>query len=215
MLPLSKTNTNLALYKPVTVSSARYAVRPGSSAVDGISATRWESNYSDQQWLYVDLMKKYAIDTIIINWENAYGKDFDLQVSDNSVNWITVRSETGNTAVNDTFTNLNTSGRYVRMYGKKRATAFGYSIYEMKIYAPNGANKAKSDDALIKNEKPVPVQSSITVSPNPATSDIHFLFQNINSKTFSVTLNDVNGKPVLQQILQTNNAGTYELHTPA
>ena len=52
---------NLALNKPVTVSSVENASYPGTNAVDGNPGTRWSSAFSDPQWIYVDLQATYNI----------------------------------------------------------------------------------------------------------------------------------------------------------
>ncbi|MEY9907296.1 hypothetical protein ABIA35_003525 [Catenulispora sp. MAP12-49] len=46
---------NLSQGKPATVSSIENSSYPASNAVDGNSSTRWSSQFSDPQWLQVDL----------------------------------------------------------------------------------------------------------------------------------------------------------------
>lgn len=51
---------NLAFGKNVVASSSS-ASRPASLVADGGAGSRWESDASDSQWIYVDLGKKEKI----------------------------------------------------------------------------------------------------------------------------------------------------------
>lgn len=81
----------------------------------------------------VDLGYRYDICEVILHWEDAYASNFQVQVSDDTLNWTALESITGNSAVNDTFF-LSGTGRYLRIYGTKRATPFGYSLWEVQAY---------------------------------------------------------------------------------
>lgn len=129
--------TNLALNRPVTVSSTEFPL-VGSQAVDGNATTRWASNQSDPQWIYVDLGSSQAIDRVRITWETAMASNYELQTSADASTWTTVKIVTSNTTSVNDHTALGGTGRYVRMYGTTRATTFGYSIFELEIYGPAG-----------------------------------------------------------------------------
>lgn len=135
--------TNLALYKPVTVSSVENAGLSGTNAVDGNTGTRWSSAFSDPQWIYVDLQATYNITRVKLNWEAAYATSFQIQVSSNAVNWTTNYSTTTGTGGIQDLTGLSGTGRYVRMYGTVRKTQYGYSLYEFEVYgaAPAPTNQ--------------------------------------------------------------------------
>ena len=151
--------TNVALNKTVTVSSTELAETPASAATDGNLATRWSSAFSDDQWLSVDLGSRYAISQIRITWEAAYGKDYLVQVSDNASTWQTVRDVTGNTTLVNTYSDLSVTGRYVRVYGKARGTAYGYSIYELEVYGVPAATSAVA--TTLAEFYPNPVQQTL------------------------------------------------------
>ena len=129
--------TNVALGQPVTVSSVESSSYPGSNAVDGNTSTRWSSAWSDPQWIQVDLGATYAISEIDLNWENACGKNYQIQTSTDGVNWVTQNTVTGNTTPGLLQYPYSTppSARYVRMYGTARATQYGYSLYEISVYS--------------------------------------------------------------------------------
>ena len=86
-----KDETNIALDKPVTVSSDRGDT--ASDAVDGYKESRWggKGNQSEN-WLMIDLKGIYEIESVDIFFERAYPKDFEIQVSRDGKNWITART---------------------------------------------------------------------------------------------------------------------------
>jgi hypothetical protein len=126
--------TNLALHQPTTASSIQGAAWPASNATDGSLTTRWSSAFSDPQWLEVDLGATQAICQVVIHWEAAYAKAFQIQTSTNNTTWTTIFSTTTGTGGTQTI-NATGSGRYIRMLGTVRATQYGYSIYEFQVYA--------------------------------------------------------------------------------
>ncbi|QCR21029.1 Ig-like domain-containing protein [Pontibacter sp. SGAir0037] len=130
---------NLALRKPVTVSSTENPGTPGSNAVDGNGTTRWSSAFSDPQWLTVDLGETYTINMVKVVWEPAFASDYQLQISADNENWTTVKTITGNTTLVNEHPQLSQAGRYVRIYGTKRATPYGYSLYELEVYGKKAA----------------------------------------------------------------------------
>lgn len=110
---------NLAEGMKVTASSARAAdVSPGN-AVDGSLTTRWGSNYADPQWIYADLGSSQPIAKVMLHWESAYGKEYQIQVSDNTADWTTVYSTTTGDGEIDEISFEPVNARYVRMYGTK------------------------------------------------------------------------------------------------
>jgi beta-glucanase (GH16 family) len=128
-------SADLALNRPVFASSVENSTFPAGNAVDGNSATRWSSQFSDLQWIYVDLGATYKITEVKLNWERAAGKNYQIQVSADAFNWTTIASITGNTTagIHD-YTGLSGTGRYVRIYGTARATPYGYSLYDFNVY---------------------------------------------------------------------------------
>ena len=130
------TIANLAAGKTATASSTQglTSYTPGK-VVDGNNTTRWGSSYNDNQWIRVDLGSARTVSRAILRWEAAYGTSYRIDVSTDGSTWTTAFSTTtGNGGVdNDSFTPV--TARYVRMYGLKRATSYGFSLYEFEVYA--------------------------------------------------------------------------------
>ncbi|MFD0632118.1 discoidin domain-containing protein [Catenulispora yoronensis] len=125
--------TNLALTKPATASSTEGAAYAASAAVDGSTGTRWSSQFSDPQWIQVDLGSTQSICQVVLNWETASGKAFQIQTSNDALNWTSVYSTTAGPGGTQTLA-VSGSGRYIRMYGTARNTGYGYSLWEFAVY---------------------------------------------------------------------------------
>jgi F5/8 type C domain/Beta-1,3-glucanase len=130
-------STLLSQGRPATASSTENATFPASAAVDGNTGTRWSSAFSDPQWIQVDLGATASITQVVLNWEAAYGRAFQIQVSDNATTWTTIFSTTTGTGGVQSLS-ITGSGRYVRMYGTQRGTAYGYSLWEFQVYGTIG-----------------------------------------------------------------------------
>jgi len=124
--------------KPVTVSSIEWAGTPAAAAVDGNLGTRWSSQFSDPQWIYVDLGATATVDQVTLVWEAAYARSFQLQVSADAVAWTTIFSTTTGTGGTQTLA-VSGTGRYVRMFGTVRALGYGYSLWEFGVFGTIGA----------------------------------------------------------------------------
>ncbi|GIH09035.1 hypothetical protein Rhe02_71020 [Rhizocola hellebori] len=129
--------TDVAQGKPVTVSSVEGA-NAAARAVDGNSGTRWGSAYADPQWITVDLGQPHALNRVRLNWETAYGRAYQVQVSPDNAAWTNLFSTTtGDGGVDDL--TVTGTGRYVRVYGTQRATQWGYSLWDLNVYGtPTG-----------------------------------------------------------------------------
>ncbi|WP_371619347.1 family 20 glycosylhydrolase [Streptomyces sp. NBC_00454] len=125
---------NLALGRATTASSTETANFPAPLATDGDPGTRWSSAYSDPQWLQVDLGSSQAVNRVVLRWEAAYGKAFQIQLSDDKATWRTLYSTTAGTGGVQDLTGLSGSGRYLRLYATQRGTTYGYSLYEFEAY---------------------------------------------------------------------------------
>ncbi|MFC4033909.1 glycoside hydrolase family 3 C-terminal domain-containing protein [Streptomyces polygonati] len=125
---------DLALDEPTTASSTQDATDyPASDATDGDPGSRWSSAAADPQWLEVDLGSRQQICAVGLLWEAAYGKAFQVQVSDDNATWNSIYSTTTGTGGSQTIT-ASVTARYVRMYGTARGTTFGYSVFELAVY---------------------------------------------------------------------------------
>lgn len=128
---------NLAVGKPAVASSVETGYFTANKAFDENSGTRWSSDPSDSQWIYVDLGQTFTLNRVKLNWETAYAKSYAIQVSGDAVNWNTVYSTTNGDGGIDDLTFAPVNARYVRMNGSQRATAWGYSLWDFEVYQAN------------------------------------------------------------------------------
>src|ERR1700722_11694729 len=141
-------STLLSQGKTATASSTESAAYPASDAVDGNTGTRWSSAFSDPQWLEVDLGSSASITQVVLQWEAAYATAFQIQTSSDGTNWTTIYSTTTGTGGTQTL-NVTGTGRYVRMYGTARATAYGYSLWEFQVYGSLAGGTCSTTDAAL------------------------------------------------------------------
>jgi hypothetical protein len=131
------TGTNLALNHSYTASSQENPGFPPGNAFDGNLNTRWSSQFSDPQWIQADLGSVRPLCEVVLYWEAAYGKAFQIQTSNDATTWTSVFATTTGAGGTQTL-NLSGSGRYVRMYGTARGTQYGYSLWEFQVFGTGG-----------------------------------------------------------------------------
>ncbi|MEU0742219.1 discoidin domain-containing protein [Streptomyces sp. NPDC006134] len=123
--------------KPVTASSQEHGGTPATAAVDGNSGTRWSSAHSDPQWIRVDLGASTKVSQVVLDWEAAYAKGYRIELSANGSDWSTAYQTATGDGGTDTVT-VTGDARYIRVYGTARATQYGYSLWEFKVYGESG-----------------------------------------------------------------------------
>ncbi|HEY8399793.1 MAG TPA: Ig-like domain-containing protein, partial [Cytophagaceae bacterium] len=196
-------NVNLALQKPVYVSSIENGAFAAPYAVDGIMNTRWSSQFSDPQWIYVDLGAIYNLSSIKIYWEYAKARDYRIEVSNDINNWGNpVKVVTGNEAAYNEWA-ISATGRYVRIYGTSRTTMYGYSIFELEVY---GSSTAKYSDLFNADYDEA---QQMSVYPNPISTEV-FVQATFNSASHvNVIIIDAGGFVVYDKDFE-NKTGSFE-----
>ena len=125
--------TNLALGKTATASFEKDGNIAGY-AVDGKGSTRWESDATDDEWIYVDLGSSYNVSRVVLCWEGAYGSEYEIYISDSTSDWGTADyyTNTGDGRLDDL--SITDTGRYVKMLGLTRATTWSFSLYQIEVF---------------------------------------------------------------------------------
>ncbi|MFD1052611.1 discoidin domain-containing protein, partial [Kibdelosporangium lantanae] len=126
--------TLLSRGKPATSSSVENNTFPASNAVDGNTGTRWSSQFSDPQWIAVDLGATKSVSRVRLQWETAYGKAYRIEVSTDNQNWSTVNTQAAGDGGTDDISFTAANARYVRITGTQRGTQWGYSLFEFEVY---------------------------------------------------------------------------------
>ena len=136
-----QTAMNLALGSTPTASQSE-AGFPPEKAIDGGPAndSRWSSykngEENDNQWLALDLGEVYRLNKVVLIWERAFGKSYDIEISLNGTGWSRVAGESNNASEGrKEYTFPATDARYVRMFGRTRDLEYGgFSLYEFEVY---------------------------------------------------------------------------------
>ncbi|WP_176065814.1 discoidin domain-containing protein [Anaeromyxobacter diazotrophicus] len=127
---------NLALGKACSASTEQDAGLAARFACDGDRTTRWSSKAGvDPSWLTVDLGSPQTFDRVVLRWENAYGSAYQLQISSDGAGWAPVFTQAAGHGGAETLDFASATARYLRLVGTQRATAYGYSLYDLEVYA--------------------------------------------------------------------------------
>jgi len=159
-------SVNLALNRPVTVSSFQDDAHTGDEAVDADPASYWQTakavgkNVLPAEWIMVDLGSSMSVGTVLLAWDSNYAMSYSIQVSNDSNAWTTVFSTTAGDGGGDAITFTPVTARYVKMDSTAWSSASQRNwLQELEIYA-GSANPSPS-------EPPTP-------TPTPgATTTVH------------------------------------------
>ncbi|BAG23551.1 MULTISPECIES: discoidin domain-containing protein [Streptomyces] len=121
----------------VTASSQENGGTAAGNAVDGNGGTRWSSAFADPQWIRIDLGSPATLSRVELAWEAAHAKSYRIELSTNGNDWTTAYSTTTSAGGNETLT-VSGDARYVRLTGTERATGYGYSLWEFKVFGTRG-----------------------------------------------------------------------------
>ncbi|HEX2926399.1 MAG TPA: glycosyl hydrolase family 8 [Ruminiclostridium sp.] len=164
VLSAAPTSVNLAFKKIAYASSDENIENSSVNAVDGNIATRWSSEYSDRQWIYVDLGRIQTVSSVILYWEAAYAKQYQIQVSSDGFTWAVVYTKSNNEG-GENVVNFNTvEARYIKMYAWQRATQYGYSLREFEVYG------SKQPQPQIQPKKKTPKPNAAATTKSNAES---------------------------------------------
>ncbi len=116
----------------MAISNAVASSGTAGLAVDGDSATYWQGNQNDGEWIYVDLGGISKVDGLFIEWEAAYASVYNVDISTDGANWETMHTEysDGNT---DSYAFSDAVARYIRIDCTDRSGKYGTAIYEIKV----------------------------------------------------------------------------------
>ncbi|MFF5160162.1 discoidin domain-containing protein [Streptomyces sp. NPDC000348] len=128
---------NLADGASATASSTEWnpftSYAPGR-AVDGDRGTRWASDWSDGQWLGIDLGATHRVGRVTLDWERAYGRSYRIELSADGTDWRTVWSTASGDGGLDTAVFTPSPARHLRVRFLERGTEWGYSIGEVGVH---------------------------------------------------------------------------------
>jgi hypothetical protein len=155
--------TDLALARPVSVSSTDYAPTPARFAVDGLAETGvrgsgWRAAQGDPQWIAVDLQAPCLISSVVLTFEaqrgdpafdasasrsnttgfeiqSSYAVAFDLDVSSDGKAWRTVyHTDAGTGGVQTVPLDTPVTARWVRLSVSSRSTTNPLGLNGFQVF---------------------------------------------------------------------------------
>jgi hypothetical protein len=128
------TREDKALNRTTSASTVEGTGLEANKAVDGNSATRWSSKFSNTQWWQVDLGRARSVDTVTLNWETAFASRYTIGTSTNGTTFTTAADVTISSPGVKTSSFTARSARYVRITGVTRATQWGISFWDASVF---------------------------------------------------------------------------------
>lgn len=105
-----------------------------TNIIDGDYNTRWASEFSDNNWVVIELKKSSVIKKVNIDWETAGAKAYKVLVSNNNKKWTEVYSTTDSKGGHEEINiSKKISGKFVKLELITRSTNWGFSIFEVSI----------------------------------------------------------------------------------
>ena len=101
---------------------------------DGANWTRWSSRFFDDQWLVLTFRHPVWVRKINISWQDAYAKSYDIEVVNEAGQWVRVYSNDESDGGEDTVEIAPVLTGKLRLFCNKRATEWGFSIWELEIF---------------------------------------------------------------------------------
>lgn len=128
--------TGKLVIKGGAASSIEDANFPAAQAWDGDAVTRWASLKTEPHWIYVDLGEVAHVSRVRLMWEAAYATVYDIERANAAGGpWTSMQHVTNGNGGTDDLTTLTAgNGRYIRMNGITRFTAYGFSLFEIEVY---------------------------------------------------------------------------------
>lgn len=207
---------DLAVNRPVTASSFENAGCVPENATDGDDGSRWGSDHTDDEWLYVDLERECAIVNIDVKWEAAFAKAYDIEFSNDARTWTTAARVSGVTNAGWVSTPVDGTARYVRIHGRERGSAYGYSFFTLRVQGIDPA-VSMDDIAGISITAPVMMEEGDQVEVSAQGITLAGDLMDLESPVW--TLLDANGNElpgcVRNDVLTPSTYGTLTLQAEA
>ncbi|OLT50896.1 discoidin domain-containing protein [Cellulosimicrobium sp. CUA-896] len=172
--------SDLAAGRPATASSEDAANgRTAARVTDGNPSTRWAVAVGERSrpdsWIQVDLGEETTVDAVRVAWEASAGARYLVQTSTDGQTWTTATSY-GRAGADVNVARLDTvdlvppdaqvpapvTTRYVRMQGVRGNPEYGYSLYHLRAFAPDGTDLAAGRPATASSADGAHPASAVT-----------------------------------------------------
>jgi hypothetical protein len=205
-----------------TASSSQSSSFAPGRAIDGNTATRWSSGQGAAQWLRLDLGQRVLVSSLKLNWETAFSPNYDVQVSDDGVNFARLRQIAGMAPGVQEVSGHDVSARYVRIYANEVSGYGSVSLREVEVVGSPTVTCSATPAACGDSVRLAPVAtqaSSSEFSYTPASAGTDDVFSTRWSSSWSdgqwlaLDLGSVARVDQLRITWQTAYASSYAIET--
>ncbi|MBA3960406.1 MAG: discoidin domain-containing protein [Chthoniobacterales bacterium] len=208
-LGAASAQNNLALGKSAVASSTKTG--SPAKAIDGKLTTGWGSLYTNNQWIYVNLLSPQTFNKVTLHWQSAYATSYKIQTSNDAATWIDRTTVNGNTGGQNDIVLTPITAQYVRMLGLKRSSKLGYSLYEFEIYNTSAVIPQITSPLTAAGTVGTPFNYQILATGNPTSYAATGLPAglSVNNTTGSISgTPTIAGSPANVTLSATNSTGT-------
>ncbi len=96
-------------------------------------STRWESTIGDQQWIWIDLGQATSLQKVILRWQTAGEKEYEVLTSRDNKNWEPIASKADSENDRTEILTDHSEFRYLHINFTEHATQWGYSTLEIEL----------------------------------------------------------------------------------
>ena len=196
--------TNLAFWGKATCSSVESESLGPQNAIDENMNSRWGSSFHQPEWLEIEMDSVYVLGSVVIHWENAYGRSYILLSSLDEINWDTVYTETRGNGSEDILLFSPDTAKYIRLDCLTRATQYGFSIYELEICRSDGTIYLPVNN-IIGHE------TGLKSAPNPFCDKTDISFELSVSALVQLDIFDIYGRKLTSLIDKRLEPGYYNI----
>lgn len=125
---------NLSSFAQAHASSSESEAFMPEKAIDSDPFTRWSSESEDDQTLTLEFPTRHRVSAVSILWEIAHAQRYGVQVSLDGAHWRTVHREEDGKGGAEVIQFPPEELRYLRLQFEKRATVWGYSLWEIQVH---------------------------------------------------------------------------------
>jgi hypothetical protein len=124
-------------------------------AIDNDPTSTWQSSGTKQQWWMIDFHKVKEISGLVIDWqENAFARQYDVQISDDGKEWENIYRVTQGKGGRDYIFLPDAEARFVRLSMKKSSNGKNYGIRNIDVKSVEFGSSPNAFFTAIASEVP-------------------------------------------------------------
>jgi hypothetical protein len=179
------------------------------NANDGNINTAWASGFAQPNaTITCDLGVVKTISAVKLFWDWIFfGRDYQVQVSQDNVNWSTIATAVNENGQLDLYRNFTgVQARYVRLNLTQYNTSW-YRLAEFEVYVTDCDCQAPPLSSVLPG---LDVLQEVNVFPNPAANELHYTLTNWPEMARTVRIYNLSGEIVMSTVVY-SNSGTLQL----